>query len=216
MGPAAPQPREYVVKHGDTLYSVAHVLGATMRQVMDENALATPVLYTGQVLRVRGIALGAMPSAAKPQQRAAVSSAISTLAPSAPARKAAQAPMSTSFLWPVRGRVVSSYGRKAGGLYNDGINIAAPRGTPVRAAQDGTVAYVGHAVASYGNLVLIRHTGGVITAYAHLGLVSAKQGMHVKKGDVIGSVGATGAVTDAQLHFEIRKGAETLDPARYL
>lgn len=120
------------------------------------------------------------------------------------------------FIWPVRGQVISSYGPKAGGLYNDGINIAAPRGTPVKAAANGTVVYVGDKLQSYGNLVLIRHTGGMITAYAHLNSVSVRQGMQVTRGQTIGAVGSTGTVANAQLHFEVRRGKETIDPKSYL
>jgi murein DD-endopeptidase MepM/ murein hydrolase activator NlpD len=120
------------------------------------------------------------------------------------------------FIWPVHGRVVSGYGAKPGGLYNDGINIAAPRGTAVFSAADGTVAYVGDKLGGYGNLILIRHDGGMMTAYAHLGLVTVRQGAHVKRGSVIGGVGATGGVPSPQLHFEIRKGGDAVDPARYL
>ncbi len=119
------------------------------------------------------------------------------------------------FIWPVKGQVISSYGPKTGGLYNDGINIAAPRGTPVKAASSGTVAYVGE-MRSYGNLVLIRHTNGMVTAYAHMNTVSVKSGMKVSQGQVIGAVGSTGTVMNAQLHFEVRRGKNTLDPKEYL
>lgn len=120
------------------------------------------------------------------------------------------------FVWPLRGKIISSYGSKEGQLFNDGINIAAPRGTPVAAAADGIVAYVGSDLGSYGNLVLIRHSGGMVTAYAHLGNVAVKKDAIVKKGQAIGSVGSTGNVSNAQLHFEIRKGRETFDPVKYL
>jgi murein DD-endopeptidase MepM/ murein hydrolase activator NlpD len=120
------------------------------------------------------------------------------------------------FIWPVRGQVISSYGPKSGGLYNDGINIAAPRGTPVKAASGGTVAYVGDKLKSYGKLVLIRHPGGMMTAYAHLNSVSVKEGARVSTGQVIGSVGSTGTVMNAQLHFEVRRGTRTIDPKDYL
>lgn len=120
------------------------------------------------------------------------------------------------FIWPVRGQIISSYGPKSDGLYNDGINIAAPRGTPVKAASGGTVAYVGDQLASYGNLVLIRHAGGMVTAYAHLNTVSVKAGDRVLQGQTIGSVGSTGTVYNAQLHFEVRQGKTTLDPKKYL
>lgn len=120
------------------------------------------------------------------------------------------------FIWPVKGKVISSYGPKAGHLHNDGINIAAPRGTAVAAAADGTVAYVGDALSGYGNLVLLRHDNGMVTAYAHLDRVTVSKGMRVRQGQAIGTVGSTGTVANAQLHFEIRKGIETLDPKRYL
>lgn len=119
------------------------------------------------------------------------------------------------FIWPVKGQVISSYGPKTGGLYNDGINIAAPRGTPVKAASSGTVAYVGE-MRSYGNLVLIRHNNGMITAYAHLNNIAVKSGAKVMQGQVIGSVGSSGTVMNAQLHFEVRRGKKTLDPKQYL
>ena len=120
------------------------------------------------------------------------------------------------FIWPVQGKIISSYGPKAGHLHNDGINIAAPRGSAVAAAADGTVAYVGDALAGYGNLVLLRHDNGMVTAYAHLDRVTVSKGMRVRQGQAIGTVGSTGTVANAQLHFEIRKGIETLDPQRYL
>ena len=139
-------------------------------------------------------------------------------------RPAADAPLpptvSTSsrrgFVWPVRGQVISSYGPKDGGLYNDGINIAAPRGTPVMAAADGVVAYVGNTLQSYGNLVLIRHPGGMVTAYAHLHSVTVKEGMTIRRGQPIGAVGSTGTVAHAQLHFEVRHGTDSIDPRQYL
>lgn len=125
-------------------------------------------------------------------------------------------PSRAGFIWPVRGKVISSYGPKAGHLHNDGINIAAPRGAAVMAAADGSVAYVGNALSSYGNLVLIRHDSGLVTAYAHLDRVHVARGAKVKRGQAIGSVGSTGTVATPQLHFEVRKGIESLDPARYL
>jgi len=120
------------------------------------------------------------------------------------------------FIWPVRGKIISSYGPKPGHLHNDGINIAAPRGTAVAAAADGTVAYVGDALSGYGNLVLLRHDNGMVTAYAHMDRVTVTKGMRVRQGQAIGTVGSTGTVANTQLHFEIRKGLQTLDPQRYL
>ena len=125
-------------------------------------------------------------------------------------------PSRQGFVWPVRGKVISSFGPKAGHLHNDGINIAAPRGTAVAAAASGTVAYVGDALAGYGNLVLIRHDNGMVTAYAHLDRVAVSKDQKVMRGQAIGTVGSTGTVANAQLHFEVRRGIETLDPVKYL
>ena len=119
-------------------------------------------------------------------------------------------------VWPVAGRVVSRFGAKPGGLHNDGINIAAPRGTPVRAMNGGTVVYAGNELKGFGNLVLIRHSGGLTTAYAHLERVGVNRGDTVSKGQVIATVGTTGGVDPAQLHFEIRQGRKAIDPIRTL
>ncbi len=117
-----------------------------------------------------------------------------------------------SFAWPVRGTVISAFGPKGKGLDNDGINIAAPKGSPVKAADSGMVAYAGSEMKGFGNLVLIRHQGGWVTAYAHLErLVVAKDSV-VAKGDMIGTVGATGGVTSPQLHFEARREGKPVDP----
>lgn len=120
------------------------------------------------------------------------------------------------FNWPLRGKIISAYGAKHGGLFNDGINIAAPKGTPVAAAADGIVAYVGNDLGSYGNLVLVRHGGGMVTAYAHLNSVSVRKDAFIRKGQAIGTIGSTGSVANTQLHFEIRQGTRTFDPIRYL
>jgi len=120
------------------------------------------------------------------------------------------------FRWPVRGRVIQAFGPKPNGLQNDGINLAVPEGTPVKAADDGVVAYAGNELKGYGNLVLVRHSNGFVTAYAHASDILVKRGDTVKRGQVIAHSGQTGNVTSPQLHFEIRKGATPVDPAQYL
>jgi murein DD-endopeptidase MepM/ murein hydrolase activator NlpD len=120
------------------------------------------------------------------------------------------------FRWPVRGRVIQAFGPKPNGLQNDGINLAVPEGTPVKAADDGVVAYAGNELKGYGNLVLVRHPNGFVTAYAHASDILVKRGDTVKRGQVIAHSGQTGNVTSPQLHFEIRKGATPVDPAQYL
>jgi len=128
----------------------------------------------------------------------------------------AQEAGSLTFRWPVKGRVISGYGSKPGGLRNEGINIAVPEGTDVRAAEAGVVAYAGNELKGYGNLVLIRHEGGWVTAYAHNKDLFVKRGDTVKRGDVISKAGQTGSVSSPQVHFEVRKGATAMDPMRFL
>ena len=118
--------------------------------------------------------------------------------------------------WPLKGKVISNFGPKTNGLKNEGINIAVPEGTSIRAAEGGVVAYAGNELKGYGNLVLIRHAGGYVTAYAHAKDLLVKRGDTVKRGDVIAKAGQTGAVSSPQLHFEVRKGATALDPIKHL
>ncbi len=120
------------------------------------------------------------------------------------------------YMRPVSGRVISSYGPKADGLHNDGINIKAARGTPVRAAENGVVVYAGNELAGYGNLILVRHEGKIMTAYAHLDKMLVKRGATIERGQSIGTVGSTGQVDTPQLHFEVRKGSTPVDPDKYL
>ncbi len=120
------------------------------------------------------------------------------------------------FSKPVNGKVVSKFGPKSGGLYNDGINISAPAGTKVKASEDGVVAYVGNELKGYGNLVIIKHSGGWITAYAHLSKTAVKRGQKVNKLDTIAEVGSTGNVSSPQLYFGLRKGRDAVNPENYL
>ena len=120
------------------------------------------------------------------------------------------------FLWPVRGRVISAFGAKSKGLRNDGINIAAPRGTPVLAAENGVVVYAGNELRGFGKLILVKHSGGWVSAYAHNQSFMVKRGEKVTKGQRIARVGSTGGVISPQLHFELRKGRDAKDPRKYL
>ncbi len=112
-----------------------------------------------------------------------------------------------AFRWPVRGRVIAGYGAKTNGKQNDGINVAVPEGTPIKAADDGVVAYAGNELKGYGNLVLVRHSNGYVSAYAHASELSVKRGDTIKRGQLLGKAGQTGEVSSPQLHFEIRKGS---------
>ncbi len=118
------------------------------------------------------------------------------------------------FRWPARGRIISGFGAKGGN--GDGIAIAVPEGTPVKAAESGTVAYAGEELKGYGKLVLVRHDNGYVTAYAHNGELNVKRGDKVARGQTIAKSGATGNVTSPQLHFELRKGSTPVDPTKYL
>jgi murein DD-endopeptidase MepM/ murein hydrolase activator NlpD len=121
-----------------------------------------------------------------------------------------------TFRWPVRGKVITSYGAKTNGKSNDGINLAVPEGTPVKAAEDGVVAYSGNELKGYGNLVLVRHSNGYVTAYAHASELLVKRGETIKRGQIIAKSGQSGEVGSPQLHFEIRKGSSPVDPLQFL
>jgi murein DD-endopeptidase MepM/ murein hydrolase activator NlpD len=134
--------------------------------------------------------------------------------PAQPAAEAASADNNPEFRWPARGRIIQAFKGGSGG--NDGINIAVPEGTPVRAAEGGVVAYAGNELKGYGNLVLIRHPNGFVSAYANNGAIDVKRGETVKRGQEIAKSGQSGNVSSPQLHFELRKGSTPVDPTQYL
>lgn len=120
------------------------------------------------------------------------------------------------FSWPVRGEVISKFGPKSAGLYNDGINIKAKDGEAVSSSEDGIVAYVGSELKGYGNLVIVKHSGGWISAYAHLKNSAVAIGQKISKGQKIGNVGNSGKVKFPQLYFGLRKGRDAVNPENYL
>src|SRR5487761_529487 len=225
-----PRTPTHVVQRGETLRSIAEAEGVELYSVARMNELTPPFAVTqGQVLKLPPTTPPPAPPLGKPEiattqlppATAPVGSqAIGT--PAAPAARAPEAalpappPRGGRFIWPVRGRVIGRYGTSASGTHNDGINIAAPKGAPVRAADAGVVAYAGNELRGYGNLVLIKHAGGWMTAYAHNGSVLVKRGEVVKRGQEIATVGATGIVSQPPLHFEIRQGSQVLHPGQYL
>ena len=127
-----------------------------------------------------------------------------------------RAPVDTSnapsFVWPVSGEVISNFGGPANGERNDGINIATPMGTPIHAAASGTITYSGNELKDYGNLVLIKHQDGYVTAYAHADRLIVARGDVVSRGQIIGYAGQTGDVSTPQLHFEIRHDTQPVNP----
>ena len=187
-------------------------------------AAATPAVQTKPVAaapapKVQSASLDPKPLQAAPAQ-ATARVAAPTAEPSIEAASGVTSNETTggtpSFRWPVRGRVIQGFGPKGNGQQNDGINLAVPEGTSVKAAEDGVVAYAGNELKGYGNLVLVRHSNGFVTAYAHASEVSVKRGDPVKRGQIIAKDGQTGNVNSPQLHFEIRKGATPVDPSQYL
>jgi murein DD-endopeptidase MepM/ murein hydrolase activator NlpD len=159
----------------------------------------------------------AVAQATEPQQKARVATEATDLPEAQSPVKAADATNALpTFRWPVRGRVITAYGAKTNGKQNDGINVAVPEGTPVKAAEDGVVAYSGNELKGYGNLILVRHSNGYVTAYAHASELMVKRGDTIKRGQVIAKSGQTGEVGSPQLHFEIRKGSSAVDPLQFL
>src|SRR5215218_47261 len=163
-----------------------------------------------------------MAAAGGPPQAARLASATTNVVEEKPVVEAASVKSSEAtgalptFRWPVRGKVITSYGAKTNGKSNDGINLAVPEGTPVKAAEDGVVAYSGNELKGYGNLVLVRHSNGYVTAYAHASELMVKRGDTIKRGQIIAKSGQSGEVGSPQLHFEIRKGSSPVDPLQFL
>ena len=163
---------------------------------------------TGSLPDAKPVARASQPLPPKPAEQETAST---TTAPAAQTESS-----DTSFRWPAKGRVISGFGARGTGGANDGINIALPEGTPVRAAEGGTVVHADDALKGYGKLVLIRHPNGYVSVYAHNGELKVKRGETVKRGQVVALSGQSGNVTAPQLHFELRKGATPVDPTRQL
>jgi len=224
----------HVVAAGDTLSKIAHRYHKSVNEIAKANNIQpTATLNVGDRLTIPGaqpapVKASASPPAApaKPIASAAPKEAepaqnVNVVAPTDQLDKeAAKVAEGTGavpkFRWPANGRVIAGYGPTTNGQQNDGINIALPENTPVKAAEDGVVAYAGNELKGYGNLVLVRHPNGYVTAYAHTKELLVKRGDQVKRGQVIARSGQTGNVNAPQLHFEIRKGASPLDPTRFL
>ena len=122
----------------------------------------------------------------------------------------------TSFRWPVRGRIISDFGVKPSGQRNDGINLAVPAGTIVKATEAGSVIYAGNELDGYGNLVLIQHTDDWVSAYAHNGDIRVSRGDQIRRGQTVATAGMSGSVSSPQVHFELRKKAKPVNPLDYL
>src|SRR5579883_1195236 len=193
----------YVAKSDDTVEGVAQRFGA---RPPAETAAAAPPGTTGPVKQE------ALPPPAEANKRPAASGEPTPLGP--PPKEVTVTATPPRFEWPVRGKVVAGYGG-SGGQRNDGIDIAAEQGAPVRAADSGTVVYAGNEVKNMGNLLLISHSGGYITAYGDNSELLVKKGDTVKKGQTIAKAG-TNAAGEPRLHFEVRRANKTIDPMSVL
>jgi len=235
--PAASPPGKgsvHVVAAGDTLSKIAHRYHKPVKEIAKANNIQpTATLNVGDRLTIPGAqpspvkasastaaapakpVASAAPKEAEPAQNANVVAPTEQLDKEA-AKLAEGSGAVPKFRWPANGRIIAGYGPTTNGQQNDGINIALPENTPVKAAEDGVVAYAGNELKGYGNLVLVRHPNGYVTAYAHTKELLVKRGDQVKRGQVIARSGQTGNVNAPQLHFEIRKGASPLDPTRFL
>ena len=235
--------QEITVAKGDTLYSISRKYQIPVNDLAVMNKLSAPfALSVGQKIKVPKLdavqtrsvseikqiqkaqpkqAETAKTSTTKPvenaktvssetQQKTKISSDPSKQLPKISARSNAK------FSWPVRGKILSGYGAKNNGLFNDGINISATQGTDVKAAENGVVAYAGNEVKGMGNLVIIQHSDGWMTVYAHMNSMAVRRGNTVSVGQSIGKIGMTGKVDKPQLHFEIRKGTKAYDPVAYM
>jgi len=212
-----PRDRRHVVRKGETLYGIARAYGVDSYVLASANRLQSPyALVVGQDLRIPRSGAGSRPSTSVATAPTGVVTAGPVPPPARPSAVPAPSGGPPSFIWPVKGKVISRFGAKSAGLHNDGINIAAPRGTPVRAAEAGVVAYAGNELRGFGNLLLIRHADGWVTAYAHNEALLVARGDKVRKGQEVARVGSTGGVSRPQLHFELRKGDRAIDPIKRL
>lgn len=234
----------YVVKNKDTVDGLSRRYGVPSQTIIDRNNLKAPyTLKPGQTLAMPGARFvpDSYGEPASQQTAAANPNAPSSVkreglapppgaqgeAPRSAAPTGEPTPLSKTsvtvpatppagkMMWPVHGKIVSGYGT-SGGQKNDGIDIAAAKGTPVKAAEGGRVVYAGNEVARMGNLLLIEHPGGYITAYGNNESLAVKKGDVVKKGQTIARVGNSGGTAEPQLHFEVRRAGKTIDPTTVL
>lgn len=232
-----PQPKMHTVAKGDTLYNISKRYHMSVHELSKVNELKEPyTIHLGQRLKVESVDQAPVQTAKKGRTKQVVEKNTYTALDRAKeeplkvkntpqkgakgvARKSAKIPFWQSkkrFSWPVKGNVVSKFGLNGKGQQNDGINIKAKAGSPVKAAEAGVVGYASNGLKGYGNLVLIRHKSGWISAYAHNQKLLVKKGQTVKKGQNIALVGQTGNVKTPQLHFELRYKTKVVNPEHYL
>lgn len=200
----------HTVKKGETLWRISRNYGVSLRDIADANNIKnTTGIEVGTRLRIPTVNYKKTTKAAKaPVHRTSIEreEREKRLAPEKEKR---------IFLWPVKGEVSSKFGMRDGKRHA-GIDIRAPLGTPVKAADEGRVAFVSDSMRGYGNIIILKHPGSYYTVYAHNKQNLVREGANVQKGQTIASVGASGNATGNHLHFEVRRGKITLDPLFYL
>jgi murein DD-endopeptidase MepM/ murein hydrolase activator NlpD len=236
----------YTMRAGDSIYGVSRTYGVPVAELQRVNGITDPrTLKAGTVLRVPSTAVASAEPASAPTNHVAVAppavqeqpsqspyqptvinrrvtpstvpvqtSNVQTAAITPPSKPRGSA--GDKLRWPVQGRVLAGFGQRSDGTHNDGINLSVPQGTAVHAAESGTVAYAGSELKGYGNLILLRHDNGWVTAYAHNEALLVKRGDKVQRGQVIAKAGRTGSVDQPQLHFELRQGSKPVDPVPFL
>ena len=238
---ASSGPHVHVVAPGETLMSLSRKYQKPLSVIARANKIApSTMVKIGDRIVIPGVAaqaqakpaaktaeapkpaaepkMASVPAAATPVPSTPTAAMVTPAAhqPEPPKTKTDVTSAMPKFRWPVNGRVITAFGPRPSGAQNDGINVSVPENTPIKAADDGVVAYAGNELKTYGNLVLVRHSNGYVTAYAHASEILVKRDEHVKRGQIIAKAGQTGNVTAPQLHFEIRKGSTPVDPAPFL
>ena len=230
----------YTVRQGESVYGISRTYGVPVAELQQANGITDPRgVRTGTVLKVPGGSQSAPPppssdvADASPlpagtsqdptvinrrdtTRVASRSDDVSTTGTIAPAQAPRGSVASDKLRWPVNGKIITGFGQRNDGTHNDGINLSVPQGTAVHAAESGVVAYAGSELKGYGNLVLLRHDNGWVTAYAHNDELMVKRGDKVQRGQVIAKAGRTGSVDQPQVHFELRQGSKPVDPVPFL
>ena len=235
-----PGGRYHLVRSGESGIAIARAYGVSWSRIVDANALTEPyVLRAGQRILIPGTVAGTTPLSSAAERAAAFKLDVDDILtggepalasnqepakPSATPRRvlpptavvAAPARLRSGFAWPVDGRVVKRFGNGSSGERNDGIKIAVPVGTPIKATADGVVAYVGDGIAALGGLVIVKHGDGWTSVYGHASKLMVQRGQSVKRGQTLALSGQTGFADRPELHFELRRGRTPVDPLSQL